>query len=300
MRIAVIDLGSNSIILCIAEKTNKHIKALYEESNITRIGRNIESTQQLHPDSIEKSLAVLKKYRDICDRYDVTRIQCFATDAIRDAKGAENFIQTVRKSTGIEVNILSGEKEAKLTFRAVLHEFEEHKGKFLAIDIGGGSVEIIKGNQNLIEISKSLKIGAVRIKEKFDIKDIINNLNREKITKHIHSMLPPTKIGNDTITVSTGGTITSLQAINLGLKKFEHEKVHKTTISYREISSLFDYLNKIPLKERKKIPCLKPERADIIHIGALILKSIMDFYKINSLYVSNRGVRWGLIYEMLL
>ena len=74
MRIAVIDLGSNSIILCIAEKTNKHIKALYEESNITRIGRNIESTQQLHPDSIEKSLAVLKKYRDICDRYDVLLI----------------------------------------------------------------------------------------------------------------------------------------------------------------------------------------------------------------------------------
>lgn len=300
MRIAVIDLGSNSIILCIAEKTDGHIKALYEESNITRIGKNIESTRRLHPASIEKSLAVLKKYREICNRYNVTRIQCFATDAIREAKGAEEFIQKVKELTGIEVKVLTGEEEAKLTFKAVLHEFKNYRGNLLTIDIGGGSVEIIKGNQDLIEISRSLKIGAVRIKEKFNIKDRISNPDIEKITEHIHGQLPPFRIESDTTTVSTGGTITSLQAINLRLKKFEHEKVHKTTLNYQEISSLFEYLNKIPLEERRKIPSLKPERADIIHIGALILKSIADFYRIDSLYVSNRGVRWGLIYDLLL
>jgi len=299
VRVAVIDLGSNSVILSIAERINNHIKALYEESIITRIGRNIEKHRNLNPDSRNNTIDVLKKYKEIADNLVVDIIICFATDALRDAEDSQDFLDEVYEKTGIEIKIISGEEEAELTFYSVKIEFGDIGNKFFSIDAGGGSVELANGTDKNIEFANSLKIGAVRIKNKFRIQDNIDHNTFVEVNRFIKSQLPKIIIDDGYLTVATGGTITTLQAINLGLEKFEHEKVHKSKITYEQMRILFDYLNGITFTERLNIPCLDPGRADIIHIGALIFLSIMEKYNIKNMFVSNRGVRWGFIYKLL-
>ncbi len=301
MRISSIDLGTNSVVLIIVDvDRNENPSQLYFESNITRIGFQIDKTHKINPNAAEFTMKTFQKYKKISEKYSVDHILACSTSALRDAINGVDFINRIYKETRIYPEIISGEDEGKFIYTAIKHEFPDFTNNLLSMDIGGGSTELVYSKSKNISLIKSLNIGAVRFTEKYVKNNPMTSDEQLEAESAVMSMLPELTIPEKSINaVGSGGTITTLQAVKLKVNKRNHKKIHKSILKIQDVQALLSLFNSITLEKRKLLKGLSPKRADIIPMGALITLCIMQKYNLPELHISNRGLRWGMIYDYL-
>lgn len=297
---AAIDIGTNSTRLYIG-RVGKTIERIEKRTTITRLGKDVDSERKLSLQAIEKTVCVLMDYERKAQSYGASEIIAIATSAVRDAENRDEFIGMIKDKTGIDVKVISGDEEARLDFAGASQIIG---GTGIVIDIGGGSTEIILGNKGKIQFADSIDIGSVRITEKFMNTDNITDdqicLAAQYIKNAIAGAVEKIKgsgyahsadcrnvggsCGGSFEIAGIGGTITSLAAVNQGLKVYDIDKVHGYKIYRDNVCSMFDMFARCGIDERKKIRGLQMQRADIIPAGTLILRTIME--ELDSEYIT--------------
>lgn len=297
-RFAVIDIGTNTCLLLIAEYQDGKVITITERQEIPRLGKDVDSNKNISGDAFERILAVLKKYAEISDEYEADSVVAIGTSFLRDSSNSNEFINYVKEKTGIEIKVLSGEEESISSYNGTVFNFED-KEKYAVIDIGGGSTEVSykeKGHHYKV----SMDVGSLRIKERFlcekpSEKEIIsakNLINEELRSLDVASLSKISLIG-------VAGTLTTLSAIKMGLNKFESEKIHKSVLVYDDILKIFNRLIKLSNEEILNIGYYMKGRSDIITSGILILLQIMSFLKKDEIIVSTKGLRYGVYLDMV-
>ncbi len=297
-RFAIIDIGTNTCLLLIAEFQNGKVNTITERQEIPRLGKGVDNQKNISRDAFERVLKVLKTYKEISDTYRTDNIVAIGTSFLRDSMNSSEFINYVKKKTGIGIKIISGEEESILSYNGAVFDFE-NKEEYAVIDIGGGSTEVSykeKGHHNKV----SMDVGSLRIKERFlsekpsnkEINSAKNFINENLINLDVAGLCKKSLIG-------VAGTLTTLSAIKIGLKKFEPEKINKAVLVYDDILNVFDRLIKLSNEEILDIGDYMKGRSDIITSGILILLQIMTFLKSNEIFVSTKGLRYGIYLDLV-
>jgi exopolyphosphatase/guanosine-5'-triphosphate,3'-diphosphate pyrophosphatase len=301
-RVAAIDIGTNSVLLLVAESSPAGLVPLFERATITRLGEGVDRTRELAPQACERTMRCLAAYAEDIGRLGVTRAAAVGTSALRDARGGQDFVRDAERTLGIAPRVIDGRREAELTFRGALSGLDV-QGDVTVFDVGGGSTEFVRGHRSgllsRIESSVSFDIGSVRLFERHAPSDppAVEELSR--IAEHIDRALSsePRPPANTTL-VGVAGTVTTLAAIELGLEEYEPSLAHGHRLTRNSVSDIFTRLATLPLAERCLLPGLDPGRADVIVAGALIVERVMSHAGKSELVVSDRGVRWGLAEEL--
>jgi exopolyphosphatase / guanosine-5'-triphosphate,3'-diphosphate pyrophosphatase len=302
-RLATIDIGSNSVRLMVAEPLRGgQYRILDEERESTRLGRTLSSTESLEPQSVELTLAALRRFKQITNGYQVDELRTIATCAVREATNGPEFCERVRNEVGLEVEVISADQEARLAFYSVQRAFDLSSKNVVVADLGGGSTEIVLASGNVIESIATTRLGAVRLTEIFgngpgmageDYERMVEAIDRtlKKEAKKAH-FSPHMLIGS-------GGTFTAMAEMMMQIRGQIGLPVRGYLLTRAEVSHMLDRLRKIPLKARRQTPGLAPDRADIIVAGIAVVDGLMRRFKVNLLQVHSRGVRDGLLLTMI-
>ena len=287
MRKAALDIGTNSTRLLIAEKDSKDnsYRILLQSSAISRIGEGMKDDKMIKDQPLARTIEALLDYRRILSDYQVSDYRLVATSAMRDALNQDDVLQRIKKETGFDVQIISGRLEAELSYRGAVADFS---GRQVIIDIGGGSTEVIFEKDGQIHFT-STNLGAVRLMDNQSLYLKMEDLFAENI--------PDYRIISESELVGVGGTVTTLAAIQLKMEKYDWEKIHGFILTRSDIEEISQKLNSLSLEERKKVPGLQPERADIILFGADILRKFMDIYCIPQIKVSDKDLLFALLLD---
>lgn len=299
MILAAIDLGTNSIRLYICAVTNGQVKQLTRKTVITRLGEKVVKTKKLQPEAVQRTLKVLQAYKKELNKFQVENCLVVGTSALREADNSADFLVKAEEILGFKAQVISGEKEAELTFLGSTSELAGNH--FLVIDIGGGSTELIYGTKKEIIFSTSLLLGCVSLAEMFLVSDPpaksqlaqAEKFAKEVLASHLPQLKPNTK------TIAVAGTPTSLVAIRDKIWPYQPEKVHGQTLTVEEINQLAKQLSSLPLNVRKKVVGLQPQRAEVIVSGTIILQAILSNLKISSIIVSERDILDGIVFSLL-
>lgn len=296
---ATIDIGTNTVLLLIARKTHNQLEILRDEARISRLGEGLHQYLFLKPEAQKRTLSVLKEYRVLCDSLGAKKIVAVGTAAFRKAKNAVKFIQGIEKETGIQVKIISGKEEARLSFLSVQTDFGQYP-HLHALDIGGGSTELIWQ-----EGSTSLDMGAVILTERIIRHDPptdeeINKLN-ETIKKIVDASVPKQmgglgwRAGSPPMTlIGLAGTVTTLSAIQQGLVLWDGAMVQGSVLRIEDLDKMIGRFRRTTNEERGTMIGMVKGREDTILAGSLILQKVMERLKIDRVIVSDRGLRFGL------
>ncbi len=308
--LAAIDIGTNTFRLLIAyiqpkvsRKNDYTIEEIYSERIITRLGKGISEKRLIKKDAIERSITVLKKFSDIISHYKVQRVSAVATSALREAKNKDEFSRRIKNATGLEIEIISGEEEAKKTFSGMLIGINPPESA-LMVDIGGGSTEIIFTRQKKLVMVDSLNLGVVYLADKYMKNDPPLNKDLNQMGKTVSKNIMPVagsfeKLFSDrTVFIGTAGTVTALAAVNQGLTTYKHSKIHSSKIMIEKVKRIFSDISTITARERSKRFPFEPERLDIIVPGTLILLKLMEIFGFKKVMVSNYGLREGILLDL--
>ena len=304
-RFAAIDIGTNTILLLIAElETDGSFQVLDDRAEITRLGAGVDRTRQIGPHGEERSLEVLKSYLGTCRNLGVDEIAAVGTSALRDARNTEVFKARLKRELGLDLRVLSGEEEASYSYLAVQRGLALEGKEVLVVDVGGGSTELIWGKGGALHHSISLELGSVRLTERFLLSDPVREEECARLTTTIDRELQPVlvdwEIGSGFhAMVGIAGTFTTLAAIAKGMRRYSHSEVHGSCLSRAEVQRQAQLLKGKTIAERKEIPGLEPKRADVILAGALLIDRIMALFRIDQVTVSDQGIRYGLLHERL-
>jgi exopolyphosphatase/guanosine-5'-triphosphate,3'-diphosphate pyrophosphatase len=304
MQAAAIDVGSNTLRLLIGDVRSNILSRLHAGRTVTRLAEQIGDTGFLRQENMRRSVSALKDFSRSISEHGVSRVRAVGTSALRDAGNSREFVDMVSQETGIPIEIITGRREAELTASGIFMGAKGRDGVSLIFDIGGGSTEWILSRKGESLSCGSLHIGVVNLFERFIRTDPpssadVSSVNAE-IDAHLvslkreiarHALIPGNIIG-------TGGTITTLAAMDLQLKEYDPGKVHGHAIPHARLAVLRDMLLLMPLGKRRGIPGLEPERADLIIPGILLTIRLMDFGGFPELEVSDYGLLEGLIKEM--
>jgi exopolyphosphatase/guanosine-5'-triphosphate,3'-diphosphate pyrophosphatase len=302
MRVATIDIGTNSVLLLIAEGPPQQLRAVVDRSTITRLGQGVDKTRALHPDAVDRTLQCLREYAAALQQHAVDRLAVVATSASRDADGAEAFVRQAEQLLGVAPVVISGDREAELTFRGALSGLPV-EGQVALQDVGGGSTEIVVGTVKdavaQVKGATSLDIGSVRMTERFLRADPPDAEQLEQATAHVRAELARAPVAEGPVSwVGVAGTITTLAAVQLGCEPYDAAVVHGSCLTLAQVQALLQRLAALPAAQRRAVPGLEPKRADVIVGGALIVAEVLRRAGAEQMLVSDRGVRWGLAQEI--
>ncbi len=299
-RVASIDIGTNTLLLLIGEVDKGTLKTLLDRETIVRLGEGVQKNGILSDAAMERGMQTLKEYLRQCDAMGVRKVFAIGTSALREARNAVSFLQRVNETFGLNIEVISGEEEARLSFLSVAEDLNDQERTLLVVDVGGGSTEIIVGKGKTLLHWVSLPIGIVRLTEKFLLSDPVKEAEWRVMVEEIRKTLKDFPFPKDPLLmVSIGGTGTALASVELGLDPFMADKIHRFLMTKEALEKqLFLYRSKT-LEERKKIRGLPPARADVILTGGTILTLIMEVSRCSSFIVSIHGVRYGLLYHRL-
>ena len=286
MRVGVVDLGTNSTRLLVADVDDGRVEEIERRTEITRLGEGVDERRKLLPLSIARVRNVLAEYRRELDAQGAERVLAIGTSAVRDAENGEAFLGEVEWSYGFASRLLTGEEEAELTRRGVANGREVGDGT-LVLDIGGGSTELITAASR-----RSLDIGSVRLTERFLLSDPPTRDELDACAGAVRKVLPA--LGLDSA-IGVAGTITSLAALELG--RYDPEEVHGYRLSREGVEAQLERLASLPLAERRELPGLGPERAPVIVGGAVIVDEVLRRYGLEELDVSEHDLLHGAALE---
>ena len=307
MKLASIDIGTNSTRLLIADYCNNKFIPLERKMRITRLGRDLEQNNIILDDSAKRTLDAVSDYCGLISSYDIKKYRAVGTSTLRKASNSRWFVSYIYKNSGIKIDVISGEEEASLSFYGAVRETgfnKKYSGSILVVDIGGGSSEFILGDSSCNPgLTESINIGCVNLTERFishstPDKGSLARMHRyiadnlKKVTGKINRQKPISIIG-------VAGTITTLAAIDLGLKKYDSEKIHQHILSFKRIREIYKNLCSLSLEKRKKIAGLDPKRADVIIGGAAIVIEVLKLLKSTEIITSEKDILDGIIYSLI-
>lgn len=302
MKIASIDIGTNTVLLLITEVQNEKFKIIKDEYRIPRIGKSLTMNRTISDDSLYQLIQVLNDYLIMCKKENVDRIICGGTAPFRIALNTNEIIEKVFLETGLKINVLLPNEEAILTFLGGISNFEEfyNKTNFVVIDVGGGSTELVFGNINKIYFYKSYNVGAVTLKDRF-FSDFPYKFNFEFVQKHLNQILDDEINFRNFITIAVDGTPMTIASILLKHLNNHSKFADKFLIKINMLIDLiYDFYIKSPTKILEAYPSIVKGREDVILPGTIILYSFLKKINSKGFYASNRGVRFGLIIKELM
>jgi exopolyphosphatase/guanosine-5'-triphosphate,3'-diphosphate pyrophosphatase len=303
--LATIDVGTNTTLLLVARvERDGGFTVLDERAEITRLGRGIGTTGELGATGIAATLDVLRGYAEIA-RGHGARIAAIGTEGLRRASNARAFLDPARAILGVPVDVIDGEREAALTFGAVTAAFPalaRADAPLAVVDIGGGSTEIIVAQRGAVRLRKSLPLGSVRLTERHLRHDPPQPAELAPACAEITDALATVALGDAlgdgaATLVGVAGTVTTLAAMTQNLATYDPARVHGFLLTRAALVEQIARLSHATQREREAMPGLDPRRADVILAGALILRALVDATNAASVLVSDRGIRWGLLYE---
>jgi exopolyphosphatase / guanosine-5'-triphosphate,3'-diphosphate pyrophosphatase len=274
VRVAAVDLGTNTTRLLVADVVDGGIDELHRETRITRLGEGVDARRRLLPVPVARVRNALSDYRRTLDSLGAERTLAVATSAVRDAENGEAFLGEVEWSYGFVTQLLSGDEEAQLTRRGV-----DPAPGTLVLDIGGGSTELI-----LDDFHVSLPMGSVRFTERYD-EDV------ERCAAEARALLPDLSPAS---AVGVAGTVTTLAALDLRLEQYDRERVHGHRLTRASAHEQRDRLAGMSVAERRGLPAMEPERAPVIVAGAAILLAVLNAYALESIDVSEHDLLDGV------
>jgi exopolyphosphatase / guanosine-5'-triphosphate,3'-diphosphate pyrophosphatase len=302
-RLAALDVGSNSIRLLVAEfDPVAGLSVIDEVKDQPRLAQGLVTTGRLDDAAMERAIVALRRMRDVCQRRGVRRISAVATAAMREASNGGEFVARVRDELGIPLRIIDAETEASLSYRSVAHHFQLDDSRTLVADIGGGSLELIGAVSGIIELTRSLPLGAVRLTELYLSNGRDGLTAVRKLRTQIRKILRR-GVGDREWTaarvIGSGGTFTNLARMAVSRRGgVPVEMVHGLTVTTAEVEHLLEWLATKTPEQRRAVPGLNPQRADIILAGVAVCAEILALTGARSITVSAYGLREGLLLEM--
>ena len=297
--VAAIDCGTNSTRVLVSDGT----RPLERLMRITRLGQGVDSTRRLAPEAIDRTITVLREYREVMDRLDVTSVRMTATSAARDAANRDEFFDAAENVIGARPELLSGEEEGRLSFLGATSELDPADGPFLVVDIGGGSTEFALGSTEP-EAVWSADLGCVRVTERYlssdppkpeelanavgVVRDTVEDLLRE---------VPMVKGARRL--VGLAGTVTTMAAVEIGLAEYDRDKIHHFVLTRAAAEDVFRTLATERRSDRIHNPGLEEARADVIVGGAVVLVGIMRSLGFDECLVSEADILDGLVMSQL-
>ncbi len=312
--VAAVDIGTNSVKMTVAAgRPNESPTILQDVTSITRLGKKVDAEGRLTDEAINRTLAALDGFVHEARSLGATRIEAVGTSALRDAANGREFIERAEALLQGRVEVISGDREATLIYTAARRDRDlplpRDTGVTLATtDIGGGSTEVVLGSDETVTFRDSLQIGAVRLTERTLISDPPTPEELKNAVDLADTILAavPRAFGEGSIfVVGSGGTAANLAAMELSVERprgapaLTLEEVHATRLTIGHIEERIARLAAVPVFERRAVPGLEPDRADVIVAGAIIQARALRHLGANTLVVSLRGLRYGLLYEML-
>ena len=296
---AAIDCGTNSTRMLIANK----FETLDRQMKITRLGQGLDQSGELSNQAMSRVIDVLKDFRRSLDKHEVSEVRMVATSAARDASNSEDFFNKVESTLGVRPELLTGEEEGRLSFQGAIAELDPSQGPFLILDIGGGSTEFVFGSEKAENVYSS-QIGCVRLTEEFFENDppLPEELHAclSVVGGHIDDALREIpNIGDEVTLVGLAGTVSCIAAIEIGLEKYDREKIHHFHLSKDAVEDVFRTLATENKLERMSNPGLEEDRADVIVAGTAILVKVMRQLQLTECLVSESDIMDGILHSML-
>jgi exopolyphosphatase/guanosine-5'-triphosphate,3'-diphosphate pyrophosphatase len=295
---ASIDIGTNTLLLLITEIIDGKInKIITDEHQIARLGEGLNNTGIISDNAILRATRILYDYKKIISEYKVDLVRASATSAMRDAKNSEEVKSLFESILNSPIEIIDGIDEARISYLGTIENLSDHSD--IVLDIGGGSTEIIIGNNGEISYSTSLQIGAVRLTEDYFPDFESKKKNLEFARNIINNMFKVIDIPNTSGNlIAVAGTPTTIAAIDLQLPQFNAHLIHNHRLGLEKLENIVDIFVNKTSKELVDDYNVHPNRADVILGGALILLEFLKHTGKSSLIVSCRGLRYGLILDM--
>ena len=303
MRVAAVDIGTNSVRLLVAEvATDGSFETIERRMHITRLGQGVDATHRLAPEAIERTMTVLREYRDVIADLGAERVRATATSAARDATNRDDFFTAGRDALGAELELLAGEEEAALSFRGATCDLDA-PGPYLVVDIGGGSTEFVVGTTAPTGLV-SVDIGCVRITEQFLHSDPPAPEELSQAVSVVRDHLADVKrtlpgIADVGTVIGLAGTVTTVAAIELGLPAYDPDRIHHFHLARGAVEDVFRTLATEPAEQRRHNPGLEAERVDVIVGGAVVLASVMRAFEITEMLVSEADILDGLVLSQI-
>lgn len=318
-RIATIDVGTNTILLLIAElDEDGAFRVLTDRAEIARFGEGVDRTRSLSAAGVERALEVLREYLQACRNFGVEEIAAAGTSALRDALNAKSFLARLKHEFKLDLRVLSGREEAAYSYLAVQKGLQLDAQDVLVVDVGGGSTEFIWAKDGKLHGWASLDVGSVRLTERFLASDPARREECDRLIQTVdqslgklladwgalrqaqgRSLRQAQGESNRPAMVGIAGTFTTLSAVEKGLTHYSHSEVHGSRLTRAEVERQVELYRASTIAERKRIPGLEPKRADVILAGALVIQRIMTLFDIDEAIVSDQGIRYGLLYERI-
>jgi exopolyphosphatase/guanosine-5'-triphosphate,3'-diphosphate pyrophosphatase len=297
MTIAVIDIGTNTLLLLIVDAA---MRPLVDLCRFGRLGKGLDATGRLAADAVATSLEICREYRQVMDRHGVARPIVIATQAAREAANASDFLGPAEQILGAPIQVIAGEREAELAALAVARTFPELAAtRYLVVDVGGGSTEVISVDAGRVVARASIPIGAVRLTERHLHHDPPSAPEIVALSADIDRQLATLDLPRSVPVIGTAGTATTLAAVKLGLSRYDPEAVTGLRISRDAVNVLHARLLALSVEDRKAMPGIEPQRADVIAAGAAIFAQVLQRIDGPVLITCDRGIRWGLAYEAM-
>ena len=296
MRVAVVDIGTNSTRLLVAEVEGGAVREIERSSIVTRLGRGVDTSGQLAAEAIEDVCEALAGYIDAYRQLQAERVVVIATSAVRDASNSEMFLAELRERFALDARILDGAEEARLTYLGACAERPPAE-KVLVVDIGGGSTELVIGDGPEVGFYASLQVGTVRHSERHIAHDPPAAAELEELAGDVRTVISGALEGAALAQANEGigvaGTPTSLAAIEQGLDPYDPERVHGYRLSLEAIQHMCSELAAMPLAERLAVKGLHAGRAPTIVAGVVILIGVMRAFGLDQIEVSEHDILWG-------
>jgi exopolyphosphatase / guanosine-5'-triphosphate,3'-diphosphate pyrophosphatase len=293
-RVAVIDVGTNSARMLVADVADGQVSPVERRSTVTRLGRGVDLTGRLSAEAIEDACAALAGYVATVEELGAETVDAIATSAVRDAENGSAFIAELRERFALSARVLDGEEEARLTYLGATAE-QPPTEPTLVVDIGGGSTELIVGTGPEISFHTSLQAGVVRHSERHVATDPPTAVELEALATDIRGLIeaavPPGTAASAGIAVA--GTPTSLAAVEMGLEPYDPARVHGHALSLPAIQRMLSQLASAPLAERVQVPGMHPDRAPTIVAGVVILVETMRAFGLERIGVSEHDILYG-------
>jgi exopolyphosphatase/guanosine-5'-triphosphate,3'-diphosphate pyrophosphatase len=308
--VAAVDIGTNSVKLTVAEtRGGGGLSVLADATRVTRLGKGVDGSGRLAPEAVERTLGALAEFAGRARDLGAVRVAAVGTSALRDAANGADFVAEAARVLGGPLEIISGDREAHLVHAAARRDPDlrlPEAGPLAVMDIGGGSTEFVLGHGSTITFRDSLQLGAVRLTERAlpgdppaegDVRRAIEIVD-EILAEIPAPPTPAAPAGSGVTLVGSGGTIANLAAMEKGLPEFAPQTLHGMRLSRAQIDARVDALAARTVAERRGIPGLEPDRADVILAGAIIQARALHRLGADEVIVSVRGLRYGLLYEL--
>jgi exopolyphosphatase / guanosine-5'-triphosphate,3'-diphosphate pyrophosphatase len=297
-RVAIVDLGTNSTRLLVADVEDGAVREIERRTNVTRLGEGVDSSGRLSDAAMQRVLDVLAGYRRLIDHLGAERVAAVATSAMRDAENGPDFQLLLAERLGIEARVIPGEEEARLTFRGATSARGERDVETSVVDIGGGSTEFVVGEPDRDpRFHVSAKLGSVRQSERHlrsdpPVAEEVEALSQEA-RRIVEEEVPAGVRESVDAGIAVAGTATSLAAIDLELDPYDPERVHGHVLGLGAAESILARLAALPLAERREVTGLHPDRAPTIVAGAAILVESMRAFGLGAIEVSEADLLQG-------